>query len=321
MKSIILTHGDIDGIASAAIILRYLKEDMKIPREDVKVIFTGPSTLLEELKKISEIKGLLIYITDISLNLTNAEEVKSEIKRIKNNENKIFWMDHHQWREEDIRDLEKTVDMIIVDKTSSAARIVYEKLMKNDEISKKISMYADDIDTLTDKFSESFILRTLTLRKEWKEKLLEKFLRGVFWDDEISLEAKNIEEKAREELDKAYKKVKTFYTKSGLKFGFIDLRNVKTPKSWISRKISEKLELDFMIVWRRDNAMSVYIGGRGKDINLLKIAERYNGGGHPFACGFRIKLSLKSKILNYVTLRKIIPKEVKEVIEEVIKTM
>jgi len=321
LKSIILTHGDIDGIASAAIILRYLKEDMKIPREDVKVIFTGPSTLLEELKKISEIKGLLIYITDISLNLTNAEEVKSEIKRIKNNENKIFWMDHHQWREEDIRDLEKTVDMIIVDKTSSAARIVYEKLMKNDEISKKISMYADDIDTLTDKFSESFILRTLTLRKEWKEKLLEKFLRGVFWDDEISLEAKNIEEKAREELDKAYKKVKTFYTKSGLKFGFIDLRNVKTPKSWISRKISEKLELDFMIVWRRDNAMSVYIGGRGKDINLLKIAERYNGGGHPFACGFRIKLSLKSKILNYVTLRKIIPKEVKEVIEEVIKTM
>ncbi|MEM3393538.1 MAG: DHHA1 domain-containing protein, partial [Candidatus Methanomethylicia archaeon] len=82
-----------------------------------------------------------------------------------------------------------------------------------------------------------------------------------------------------------------------------------------------KLKLDFMIVWRRDNAISVYIGDRSKEINLLKIAEKFGGGGHPFACGFKIKLSFKSRLLNYITLRRMIPKEVKKVIETTIEIM
>lgn len=321
MKSIILTHGDIDGISSAAIILRYLEKELKISREDVKVVFTGPSTLLEELKKIVNIKETSIYITDISLNPTNAEDIKREIKRLKMDKNKIFWIDHHLWREGDLKDLEKIIDLIMINKTSSSARIVYEKFMSKDEISKKISLYADDIDTLTDRFNESFILRALSFKDEWKEKLLEKFSKGIFWDEEISSGAEKIKRKAENELNKNCKKTKVFDTKSGLKFGFVDLRKSETPKSWLSRKISEKFKLDFMIVWRRDNAISVYIGDRNKEINLLKIAEKFGGGGHPFACGFKIKLSLKSKLLYYVTLKKIIPKEVKKVIETAIEIM
>jgi oligoribonuclease NrnB/cAMP/cGMP phosphodiesterase (DHH superfamily) len=208
-----------------------------------------------------------------------------------------------------------------VEKTLSTARIVYEKFMKEDDISRKIAEYADDIDALTDKFDESFILRALSFKNGWKEKLIMKFSNGIFWDEEISREAEKVKRIAERDINEAYKKTKIYETKSGLKFGLIDLRGTETPKSWLAKRISEKFNLDFTIVWRKDYAISIYIGNKSKNINLLKIAEEFGGGGHPFACGFRIKLSWKSKIINYLTLKRKILKEVEDVVKKTIELM
>jgi len=322
MKDIvILTHGDIDGIASAAILLRYLRIKMNVKDENIELIFTGPSALPEKLKELINSNVKTIYITDISINIKNSENTKGIIKKLNSEGKRIIWINHHQWSIEDINEIMKSVESIVVEKTLSTARIVYEKFMKEDDISRKIAEYADDIDALTDKFDESFILRALSFKNGWKEKLIMKFSNGIFWDEEISREAEKVKRIAERDINEAYKKTKIYETKSGLKFGLIDLRGGETPKSWLAKRISEKFNLDFTIVWRKDYAISIYIGNKSKNINLLKIAEEFGGGGHPFACGFRIKLSWKSKIINYLTLKRKILKEVEDVVKKTIELM
>jgi len=322
MKDIvILTHGDIDGIASAAILLRYLRIKMNVKDENIELIFTGPSALPEKLKELINSNVKTIYITDISINIKNSENIKGIIKKLNSEGKRIIWINHHQWSIEDINEIMKSVESIVVEKTLSTARIVYEKFMKEDDISRKIAEYADDIDALTDKFDESFILRALSFKNGWKEKLIMKFSNGIFWDEEISREAEKVKRIAERDINEAYKKTKIYETKSGLKFGLIDLRGAETPKSWLAKRISEKFNLDFTIVWRKDYAISIYIGNKSKNINLLKIAEEFGGGGHPFACGFRIKLSWKSKIINYLTLKRKILKEVEDVVKKTIELM
>lgn len=322
MKDIvILTHGDIDGIASAAILLRYLRIKMNVKDENIELIFTGPSALPEKLKELINSNVKTIYITDISINIKNSENIKGIIKKLNSEGKRIIWINHHQWSIEDINEIMKSVESIVVEKTLSTARIVYEKFMKEDDISRKIAEYADDIDALTDKFDESFILRALSFKNGWKEKLIMKFSNGIFWDEEISREAEKVKRIAERDINEAYKKTKIYETKSGLKFGLIDLRGTETPKSWLAKRISEKFNLDFTIVWRKDYAISIYIGNKSKNINLLKIAEEFGGGGHPFACGFRIKLSWKSKIINYLTLKRKILKEVEDVVKKTIELM
>lgn len=322
MKDIvILTHGDIDGIASAAILLRYLRIKMNVKDENIELIFTGPSALPEKLKELINSNVKTIYITDISINIKNSENTKGIIKKLNSEGKRIIWINHHQWSIEDINEIMKSVESIVVEKTLSTARIVYEKFMKEDDISRKIAEYADDIDALTDKFDESFILRALSFKNGWKEKLIMKFSNGIFWDEEISREAEKVKRIAERDINEAYKKTKIYETKSGLKFGLIDLRGTETPKSWLAKRISEKFNLDFTIVWRKDYAISIYIGNKSKNINLLKIAEEFGGGGHPFACGFRIKLSWKSKIINYLTLKRKILKEVEDVVKKTIELM
>ena len=317
-KAVIVSHGDIDGIAGAAIIIRYLTLKKRIKEEKIKVMFTGPSILLQTLKKI-KIKNAYIFITDLSINKTTKEEIIQQIIKLKTDKNRIYWIDHHKWNEDDIEKIRVNIDELIIKKTPSATRVVYERLMKEDQISKRIAEYADDIDSLTDKLEESFVLRVLSCKKEWRKRLLKKFIRGPIIDEEIKKEAKKIRNLMKNELNKAIKKIKIKKTKSGLKFGFMDLREAKIPRSWLARKIAEKYMLDFSLVWRKDNAMSLYIGTRDRNINLLPVATYYGGGGHPFACGFKIKISPISRLLNHIFRGIYIPREIKKAIKIVIE--
>ncbi|RLE55191.1 MAG: hypothetical protein DRJ30_04085 [Candidatus Methanomethylicota archaeon] len=315
LKTIILTHSDMDGIASAAILIRYLKLHRGLDYDEIKVLFVGPSTLLNALQLVKK-SNCGIYITDISINERHRRGIINELKRLKRNGNRIYWIDHHHWREETVKEIEKIIDWITVKKTPSAARIVYMALNSSDEVSGRIADYADDIDSLTDRLEESFTLRVLSFKNEWREKLLRKFSEGVIVNGEVREEGVKIRRLIDREVEKALKKAKIMWTKGKRKFAFIDLREAKLPKSWLARKVAEKYNLDFTMVLRKSNAISLYIGSKkNSEINLLPIAKHYGGGGHTFACGFKLKLSLKSKILNYLTFGRYISGEVKEAVE------
>ncbi|MDK2463694.1 MAG: hypothetical protein QI223_02830, partial [Candidatus Korarchaeota archaeon] len=61
---------------------------------------------------------------------------------------------------------------------------------------------------------------------------------------------------------------------------------------------------------------SLYAGAE-KDINLRPICEEADGGGHPYACGGRIRLPLHKRVLCRLLGRSYTPREIGELVRKV----
>ncbi len=203
-KVILISHSDADGIACAAISLNYVTQTLKYNGKEIEILFSGPTAIPYTLKAI-EHKGDLIVITDISPNIRELKNIYNELRRLKKLNWKIFWIDHHKWSSKALSKISQLVDNLIVEEAPSAAQLAFKILTPNMNKLVKIVEYANDIDTLTDKFKESFTIRTLTFNKKWKWKLLKKFSSGKPVDHEIINMKEKIERIAEKEV-KNFKK-------------------------------------------------------------------------------------------------------------------
>ena len=80
----VLTHGDCDGICSAALVLA--------ARRTSNIIFTKPSSFLEDLRGLRNIES--IVICDIAIPETRAEGVLATLRGISSNHH-LLYIDHH----------------------------------------------------------------------------------------------------------------------------------------------------------------------------------------------------------------------------------
>jgi oligoribonuclease NrnB/cAMP/cGMP phosphodiesterase (DHH superfamily) len=87
-QSIIITHGDVDGMVCAAQIIRREKTDWDVQ-------FSNARYIKSKLRKILKLERLpkRIYITDIPANIKATELVEQLAK----NGVEVFWIDHHPW--------------------------------------------------------------------------------------------------------------------------------------------------------------------------------------------------------------------------------
>jgi RecJ-like exonuclease len=83
-KTLILTHGDSDGICSGAI--------AKTAYPDAYVYFTNPVNLLEKLRLIEDVKTLIIC--DIAIDERNCSELHAVLSRFAEKCN-LYYIDHH----------------------------------------------------------------------------------------------------------------------------------------------------------------------------------------------------------------------------------
>lgn len=91
---LIVAHGDLDGIVSAAL----LAEQLGISAEEVQVIFTQPF-LVDKVEIPDGIES--VYVVDIAVNNRNPEMTKRFIADL--GDRLVMWYDHHQgWADYDI---------------------------------------------------------------------------------------------------------------------------------------------------------------------------------------------------------------------------
>jgi single-stranded-DNA-specific exonuclease len=83
-KTLILTHGDSDGICSGAI--------AKSAFPDAYVYFTSPVNLLDNLNEIKNIETLIIC--DIAINEKQCPEIYSRLRKL-SKECNLYYIDHH----------------------------------------------------------------------------------------------------------------------------------------------------------------------------------------------------------------------------------
>ncbi len=84
MRTVILTHGDTDGVCSGAIALKAFP--------DAVLYFSKPVGLLEDLS-IAE-QGDRVIICDIAIDEVRCEELIDRLERL-NEEGEVFYIDHH----------------------------------------------------------------------------------------------------------------------------------------------------------------------------------------------------------------------------------
>ena len=117
MTTVVLSHGDLDGIVSGAIAL------LAFPGSDF--YFTRPSQLHQDLYRVAKDRPTKVTISDIAINSKKFNEILDAIDRFPDS-TAIYWMDHHPITTKQRRELSKRVHLVH-EVGPSAAELVFRE--------------------------------------------------------------------------------------------------------------------------------------------------------------------------------------------------
>ncbi len=306
-RELIIAHGDVDGVISAVIAARSLG------LEGAEVYFSGPRSIDRALSKVPD-GGEKLVIVDVAMNPDKVDAVESELRRLSESGWDVLWIDHHVWPDGSVERLSRYAD-VRVRPAPSAARVVLEEL-GGGEYERELAEIADDADTATYRDDRARIYNALTRDREKRAYLVKSLMEGRMEDEKV---VKWAEEKLRDQerkVSEELKRVKVMETAGGRRFALIDLRPRGGPGSLISKRLSDSDEVDFSLVLYSCKKFSLY-AGRDRDVDLRPVCEAHGGGGHPYACGGRIEMNPLKGILCLLLGRRYLPREVRELVEEV----
>lgn len=123
-RVLVVAHGDLDGVISAALIMR--RHGLSVVK--TKIVFTQP--FLVDTVKTAEGEDWIedwIFVVDIAVNNRDPEKTRQFAERIGKTAKKVWWYDHHQgWQEflEKFRDLPRNIGFIFRGEHPSCAALI-----------------------------------------------------------------------------------------------------------------------------------------------------------------------------------------------------
>ncbi|AKB43627.1 DHHA1 domain-containing protein [Methanosarcina vacuolata] len=294
-KTLVLTHGDSDGICSGAI--------AKTAYPDAYVYFTNPSNLLEKLRLIQDVKTLIIC--DIAIDERNCSELHTALREFAETSD-LYYIDHHplpkscekeSWFYHDIEACSSELTY----------RVFEDRLdrdMRRVAIYGAIGDFCDNTPCLKnwvkdwDKRNLYFQAGTLTqaiLYKgrdyEFKRKLLEPLSKDIIPSNIPELLKLAREAAINEEKLRLFVKYNVEVLRNS---AYIVNTNNSISKAAIYAASYGRREVGIAAEYReRKVAYDLSIRSRGEvDVNniLRSVAPRFggSGGGHPLAAGAQI---------------------------------
>ena len=116
-KSVVLSHGDLDGITSGAIAL------LQFPGSEF--YFTRPSQVHQDLSRVAKDRPDIVHVSDIAVNSQKFDDLLRALDRFPKSTT-IFWTDHHPMTSKQKRLLGSKVDLFH-EVGCCAAELVYRK--------------------------------------------------------------------------------------------------------------------------------------------------------------------------------------------------
>lgn len=299
MGTAVFTHGDTDGICSAALILAGYR--------NAKVWITSPVGLLKDLKNC---KAEEVFILDIALSERDKEDIFTEFERL--SQGKTVYIDHHPLPD-GVMSGDLPCTEVIIDQNCSASELTYYWLKEKipDEMSRvalfgAISDYCDDTDFVRNEI-DVYDKRTIYLEAgllsqclgeskgdyAFKKEMINKLSRG-----KMPSETDRVIKRARSATKKEWKLHKFVRDNVVIHSGIAVVED-------IPRGISPNKAAKFAVgvggsslglgIKKRDGHVDISVRKKRDfylDLNraLRTIALRYDGsgGGHPTAAGVRI---------------------------------
>ncbi|MHA2177369.1 MAG: DHH family phosphoesterase [Candidatus Thorarchaeota archaeon] len=269
---------DVDGVVSAAIVWRYAKAKGL----DFKVQLTDYGSFDQIFASISKRRDTLIIVTDLGMDDTMLDIVKSGLQEAISNGCRIVWLDHHQWSDLAIKTILSLENkpVLKINHEYSASEITHKVLMPRHDVC------ADKKEEVTDALHPIL------------SKLAEDGMKGV-WDEST----RRFKDPLLDKRVDHYRKEKSKKMRKSLS-GHCDqvihdklVRIVEIPSGLTStdlgtfasnsenlKKIDDELKVaDLFFMLSQGGMLGIR---RGRDGILCNAAAKlFNGGGHPFAAG------------------------------------
>lgn len=310
-KSVVLSHGDLDGITSGAIAL------LQFPGSTF--YFTRPSQIHNDLSRVAKDKPDLVHISDIAINSKRFGDILQALDRFPKS-TEIHWVDHHPLTVKEKRALSSRV-VLMHEIGPCAAELVYRKFQDTlPEHALRLALYGaigdycdetpfarlhfDDVDKRTLYLEAGILVQALQeidYRNESKDLLYQLSL-GVkpsSMNDmvDLALKATRIEHEVFRYVQSKARKLGSIgyvldmpingYRGKSAKFSAY----VTNSKVGISARSSDD-EID-MSIRRRGTTIDL-----NKALNeLLPSFDNSSGGGHPAAAGASLERNQFSKFL------------------------
>lgn len=313
--NVILTHGDLDGLTSAAIVYDVLMSK----GEKISIRIAQPFNLYQILREIKSLnKTEKLWIIDIGVDEATWKHTREELNEILDKGTRIIWIDHHIATLRHFLELSEMGITLLFESEKCTVSITskaflhltsdpsfYRKLVIIGEVGDKVRKIndKDPLYSIVEVLGSS--LAFMPIDDVFKVNLIKMWVNErKLINDEIALRAESAIKKFEELLKEADEKI----VYSGDKIVVIDLRDIKVHgyagkiASHIASKTGKVVFLAF-----NTNVYETIVTCRvpsSREFNasevLPKLADKYNGGGggHEKAASIRIPMTMFEKIIN-----------------------
>lgn len=280
-----LTHNDLDAVGSDA-----------IHRREYGDVFTiwcsvGRFLSLFDLVAGTPGRGDLLSISDLGYQ----RGVEQRLAKARSNGWRIEWRDHHRWRDEEIRAVEKKTSLLHIDVTTCATGIVARDLADGDAMAEEIARVVCDYDLWKHKDPRSKMLGQVVMRRGCREYVRDNLVQGIIIDsrveDEYAEIAREMEEATRRSLRHT-----TIVQRGRYRIAFAPLYGYP---SEVAHAIRDELGTDIEVIVSGDGRISI----RSVPPISHIIAREFSGGGHPHAAGGKFQFNIFDRLLFWIIKR------------------
>jgi oligoribonuclease NrnB/cAMP/cGMP phosphodiesterase (DHH superfamily) len=292
-----ITHEqDVDGLFCAAILKNTFRNTLVFltnhGHQNMKRVADVLATNVTRSKK----SGTIIF-SDLSINsLEDVDTIEKSSFKAKEYGWNIVWLDHHYWNEETKKRVQSFSKLILSPEHEQkcAAELVYQQFAKDRTACRRMAEFAHVVDfRLPGVHNLPPLPEIITYYRSMPDaysklqQLIEKFSRGIFWDEDL-----------QEEYDSKYLPLKEDALLSAL--NSLSLHNIgnyviavaESPKVIAKSILAEKIfaenpEAIIVVLFSPDGKISIR-RKPGANIRCDVIASKLNGGGHSYAAGATI---------------------------------
>lgn len=303
---VIYCSEQLDGLSAAAIVLRYAR----LRNSPCKIGgFLNYTNTEEKFQEISALKGNLIFILDFPPD--QIENFEQKLKEISKHNKIVYWNSHHPYTAEMLELMKRYVHTVdFSGKLKNAAKpeqmlcsadLVAKKFLPTDSVALNLKQIARDIEFWIRQDERAIQLADIISSGINKKELINNLSRGVLWSE-------SFEKQRKEYLDKKQKAFMQLINKLQIKqyvnykFGFSLASSMLSSADAGDKILNTHQAVDVSVVLYRNRRIS-FRRRDGSNIDLSKIAELFDGGGHAYASGGKIKAF---KNISYENLDKVL---------------
>ncbi|BBL69147.1 DHH family phosphoesterase [Methanoculleus chikugoensis] len=280
-----LTHNDLDAVGSDAVHRRKYG--------DVFTVWASVGKFLSLFDAVagSPGRGDLLSISDIGYQ----QGVEQRLAKARSNGWRIEWRDHHRWKDEEIRAVEKKTSLLHVDVSTCATGIVARDLAPGDAVAEEIARVVCDYDLWKHQDPRSKMLGQVVMRKGWREYVRDNLVRGTIVDAKVETEYNEIVREMERDIKKSIRHT-TIIESDRYRIAFAPLYGYP---SETAHAIRDEFKTEIEVIVSSNGRISI----RSVPPVGHLIAREFSGGGHPHAAGGTFSFTLLDRLLFWLIKR------------------